>query len=978
MSTDNSVYQCLCQGVLYPVDRKDLALLMTLASRATYRSITFSARGGGTGTNGQSLSPGVIVDLSRHMNRILEINTEEGWVRVEAGIVKDRLNVELKPHGLFFSPELSTSNRATIGGMISTDASGQGSLVYGKTSDHVLELGCVLADGSLLETSLMDREALSVLEGQPGRLAELCSELTRIVSSHQELIAEHFPKLNRFLTGYDLRHLYRAESGTLDISRLICGAEGTLAMVAEAKLNLTAVPKYRTLLCIRYRDFESALRHAPALLECQALSVETMDSLVLELARKDSGWAKVADYLGVENDLAFAGLNMVEFAGSDLKEQQRRLDGLITLLDQAETSQQAGVLGYQRCDLAEAISAIYGMRKKAVGLLGKHAGAAKPVPFVEDTAVPPEKLCDFILEFRKLLDSHGLDYGMFGHVDAGVLHVRPALDLCDPSQQQVLRTISDQVMALTRKYRGVLWGEHGRGYRSEYGIHYFGETLYRELRRIKSLFDPLNRLNPGKICTPLDSEAELVAVDGVMRAEFDRQIPLAVRESFSEALDCNGNGLCFNFEPGALMCPSMRARGDRRHSPKGRAALMREWLRTLSEQGYQPLINEQWLETRSGLHLGALFGRLKAAWGKRRGDYDFSHEILEAMQGCLACKACAGQCPVGVDIAELRSRFLNLYYSRYPRPLGDLGVRFLESINLWLCRAPDMSNWLQGQPWMQSMVRRLSGMVDLPELSSPPLPVLAHQQGFGIADINQLEQLDEAERKSLVVVVQDPFTSSYEAPVVRDLLALIERLGKTPLLLPFIGNGKALHIRGMLGPFKQTALRCAEMLNRLHRLGIPMLGVDPALVLCFRDEYQKALGDARGAFEVLMAQEWLIKNSEKLPKQVTSQIYYLFSHCTERSLCPESETQWQKLFKLTGANLLPQSVSCCGMAGLYGHQQAQKGYSETIYQQSWQPKLSELDPKLCLATGYSCRSQVKRFDTLRLKHPLQALLELYP
>ena len=230
--------------------------------------------------------------------------------------------------------------------------------------------------------------------------------------------------------------------------------------------------------------------------------------------------------------------------------------------------------------------------RKAVGLLGNTAGRKKPVAFVEDTAVPPEHLADYIMEFRALLDANSLSYGMFGHVDCGVLHVRPALDLCDPEQEVLLRKISDQVVALTAKYGGLMWGEHGRGFRSEYGPEFFGPTLFAELRKVKGAFDPRNRLNPGKICTPLDSTAPLVSVDAAKRGTFDRQIPQSVRDSFKDALDCNGNGLCFTYETSSPMCPSFKQTGDRRHSPKGRAGLMREWLRQLEARGVNVLAEE--------------------------------------------------------------------------------------------------------------------------------------------------------------------------------------------------------------------------------------------------------------------------------------------------------------------------------------------------------------------------------------------------
>ncbi len=277
---------------------------------------------------------------------------------------------------------------------------------------------------------------------------------------------------------------------------------------------------------------------------------------------------------------------MVEYAGQDEQEVARAVKALTDSLDEKLKTEQDGIIGYQITNDVASIGRIYNMRKKAVGLLGAVKGSAKPIAFAEDTCVPPENLADFIAEFRILLDGHNLNYGMFGHVDAGVLHVRPALDMCDPNQESLMHQISDEVVALVAKYGGLMWGEHGKGFRSEYGPEFFGDELFNELRRIKSACDPLNKMNPGKICTPLGSEDELVKVSDVKRGTYDRQIPIEVRDSFSQAMECNGNGLCFNYDTASPMCPSMKVTADRRHSPKGRAGLVREWLRQLSEQGF--------------------------------------------------------------------------------------------------------------------------------------------------------------------------------------------------------------------------------------------------------------------------------------------------------------------------------------------------------------------------------------------------------
>ncbi|QIL84611.1 FAD-binding oxidoreductase [Vibrio sp. HDW18] len=970
VATDNSVYQQLPQAVVYPQSTADVVLIGKLNAKPEFERVTFSPRGGGTGTNGQSLTKGVVVDLSRHMNRILEINPQQGWVRVQAGVIKDQLNDAVRDHGLFFSPDLSTSNRATLGGMINTDASGQGSLQYGKTSDHVLSLQAVLADGSLLETDLA--QGLP----EPHSFAAQALQVTeQVCRSKRAQIVAKFPRLNRFLTGYDLNNAFDEAQDRFDITRVLCGAEGSLAFITEATLNLTPIPQARTLVNVKYDSFDSALRNAPLMVQAKALSVETLDSKVLNLAKQDIVWHSVKELLSDVPGKEMQGINIVEYAGQDHTEIDQQVAQLTTQLEQMMADQQAGIIGYQVCRDLASINRIYTMRKKAVGLLGAAKGRAKPVAFTEDTCVPPEHLADFIAEFRALLDSKQLAYGMFGHVDAGVLHVRPALDLCDPKQELLMAEISDQVVELVAKYGGLMWGEHGKGYRSEYGPEFFGEELFTELRRVKAAFDPHNKMNPGKICTPLDTPFELVKVSDTKRGFYDRQIDVKVRDSFKAAVECNGNGLCFNYETSSPMCPSMKVTADRRHSPKGRAGLVREWLRQLSEQGVDILDLEQ-ATLESSPTIKSLLDRVRHALTKDK-QYDFSHEVYEAMNGCLACKACASQCPIKVDVPSFRARFLNLYHTRYPRPVKDYLVANIESLLPVMAKAPQLVNGILARSTVQKLTAKTVGYVDTPYLSVPTLAQRLRRHPVVLFDMQRLAALSQAERDQHVLIVQDPFTSYYDAEVVEDFVALLLKLGKKPVLLPFKPNGKAQHIKGFLRQFRATASNTASFLAQVAALNIPLVGVDPALVLCYRDEYVETLAQHRGDFAVFTVHEWLTPRLAEFALQASdAQPWYLLAHCTEKTKLPKAEQEWVAIFRHFNAALQVVSVGCCGMAGTFGHEADKLTMSRDIYQLSWQPALSALPKERCLVTGYSCRSQVKRFEQVKPKHPLQALLQL--
>ncbi|CAH7032104.1 putative FAD-linked oxidoreductase [Vibrio chagasii] len=970
VATDNSVYQQLPQAVILPKTTHDVVLIGKVGSKSAYERVTFSPRGGGTGTNGQSLTKGVVVDLSRYMNQVLEINEKEGWVRVQSGIVKDQLNDAVRPYGYFFSPDLSTSNRATLGGMINTDASGQGSLKYGKTSDHVLSLQAVFADGSCLESDLS--------HGLPeeGEFAYHALAVTEAVCREKRTqILDKFPPLNRFLTGYDLKNAINDDDDSFDLTRVLCGAEGSLAFITEAKLNLTKIPKARTLVNVKYNTFDSALRNAPFMVEAKALSVETVDSRVLNLAKQDIVWHTVSDLLTDVPNKEMLGINMVEFAGQDEAEVEQQVQALTAKLETMVESEEAGVIGFQVCSDLASIGRIYNMRKKAVGLLGAAKGRAKPVAFAEDTCVPPENLADFISEFRVLLDSKELNYGMFGHVDAGVLHVRPALDLCDPMQEALMHEVSDEVVKLVAKYGGLMWGEHGKGFRSEYGPDFFGEELFTELRRVKAAFDPHNKMNPGKICTPLESDAELVKVTDTKRGFYDRQIDVQVRDSFKQAMECNGNGLCFNYDTSSPMCPSMKVTADRRHSPKGRAGLVREWLRQLTEQGVDILDLEQ-EALKDDTPVKTMVERVRNTMNKRH-EYDFSHEVHEAMNGCLACKACASQCPIKVDVPSFRSRFLNIYYSRYQRPAKDYLVANIETMLPLMAKAPKVVNAALGQKWVQSATAKTVGYVDAPLMSVPTLKNRLASKELQLFDIQYLEGLSSEEKKQHVLIVQDPFTSFYDAEVVEDFVTLAQKLGKTPVLLPFKPNGKALHIKGFLSRFAREAKSTSDFLSMVADIGIPLVGVDPALVLCYRDEYVEILADKRGDFDVLTVHEWLLPSlGDYEARSASEEMWYLFSHCTEKTKMPNAEKEWGAIFQHFGAALTSVPVGCCGMAGTFGHEVDKLQMSKDIYGLSWKPRMQDLPKERCLATGYSCRSQVKRFEGEKLAHPLQALAQI--
>lgn len=963
-ATDNSIYQLAPQAVIFPKGADDLCVLAQVLSEPRFREITLAPRGGGTGTNGQSLTSGVAVDCSRHMNRILEIDPVRRVARVEAGVIKDQLNRELEKHGLFFAPELSTSNRATIGGMISTDACGQGSCLYGKTSNHILGLRVVLTDGTDVWIRPLENSALTAACARTDRLGEIYRTVDRITREQQADIDRVFPELNRYMTGYDLAHVRRADR-SFDLNAILCGSEGTLAIIAEAELNLLPIPARSALFNIRYDNFNSALEDARELTTLGVASVETVDEKVLGLAKGDIVWNDIARFFPDDEAASSNGINVVEVLANDEADLRGKVADVERALDNVALRHKGYTVATEKPD----VEAIWLMRKRAVGLLGNVEGSVRPVAFVEDTAVPPENLAAYIREFRSLLDAEDLSYGMFGHVDAGVLHVRPALDLTRVDHQQKVRRISDAVVALTRKHGGVIWGEHGKGVRSEYVPEYFG-PLYPALQAIKAAFDPENRLNPGKIATPDD--AKLLKIDDVpLRGAFDRSIANDIRAAFDNAAYCNGNGACFDFDEATPMCPSYKATRDRRYSPKGRASLIREWLRLLSEKKIDPR-----KEAQRQTSVDSLLTLPIRAWNTLNpaNRDDFSHEVRAAMDTCLACKACAGQCPVKVNVPAFRSKFLELYHTRYLRPVKDPIVAAIETLLPLMAKARPLYNTFVGSGAGRTILR-VVGLTALPAMPPLSLEKQAKAMGIMIASVERIAELSVEARATSVIFVPDAFTASFDPEVIVSALRLAKKLGLTPYLAASHHNGKALHVHGYLRAFRRRASRTSNYFDYLAELGVTLVGLDPSMTLTFRSEYA-ASPETQTKARVLLPQEWLRDHlhSLKIDNPSIPERLILLPHCTERTNATASLADWRQVFRAAGVDLEIADVGCCGMAGTFGHEVRNRSISEKLYAMSWKSQIDRLTKqRVIMATGYSCRSQVKEIDRKTVPHPISVL-----
>jgi len=954
-ATDNSIYQVMPQAVVYPRVGRDLNIIAELGSRTEFQGLSFAPRGGGTGTNGQSLNRGVVVDTSKYLTEIMSFDPVARQVTLQPGVVLDQLNRYLEERGFFFPPAVSTSSRATLGGMTGTDASGKGSRIYGKTSDYIDEMTVVLSDGQSWTSRPLNAEQLQSVMNRDDLVGRVHRQTHRSITQNHDLIEQTFPRMNRGLTGYNLQQALSAD-GTFNLSYLLAGAEGSLCFTQQLTLRVIEKPRHKGLLVVRYADFNDALSGVQLLLQANPAAVEVVDDKIMTLAQDDIIWSQVSDMLGAEpGEGEVKSLNFVEFVGNSREEVEQQIEKLVTLLagGKGQTGQATGWRAVQEMDR---IAALWEMRKKSVGLLGALQGKRRAIAFVEDTAVPPENLPAFIQEFRGLLDRHGVAYGMFGHADVGCLHVRPTLDLAETMDEAKLREISDAVATLTLKYGGLLWGEHGKGFRGEYSPQFFGAKLYDELRKIKAAFDPANIFNPGKIATPFNHpDAVLTRIDQApMRAHKDREISQGLRAAYPKASLCNGNGACFTWDAFDPMCPSYKVTRDRVQSTKGRAGLLREWLR-LQSAG----------ESETG------------ATDKER---DFSHDVYDALKTCLSCKACASQCPVKVDIPEMKARFLETYHERYSRPLRDHVVARMEKLAPLSARFARTTNFVQARPVVRALIKKTLGLIDLPQVSVESVAAGLRKRRAPKFDLDMITGLTTQEKKRSVILLQDTFTTHYDAGVVLAHYDLLTALGYRVFVAPWRQNGKPLHVKGFLQKFDRLVRDTDASYHQLAQTGVALIGIEAAVTLMFRQEYKQRLTD-RPSYHVHQFAEWLQGRIQEDDRGWPSyhgdgDDFVLFAHCTEKTAMAETETHWRDIFQTFGLSLKVQRTGCCGMAGMFGHEVENEEMSRDLYHMSWRDKVAETGPHRMLATGFSCRCQTKRYGGFKPRHPVQALVAL--
>jgi FAD/FMN-containing dehydrogenase/Fe-S oxidoreductase len=955
-ATDASVYQIVPLGVVLPEHEADVAAVVHLC---TQHSVPLTARGGGTSQAGQSIGTGVILDCSKHLNNVVEVNANERWVRAQPGCVLDELNLQLRAHGLHFAPDISTSNRATIGGMIANNSSGARSVIYGKTIDHVVELKVILSDGKARWFGPLDAAGLQAKCAQED-LEGLCYRtVRRLGEAHAEEIDRRFPKILRRVGGYNLDRFAPAYlvSNPFNLAHALVGSEGTLGVVVEAKLRLSELPRAKAVLVIQFAELLDALGATPLILEHHPAAVEVIDRYVLESTRLNSEAARLRDFLAGDP----GAILIVELYGETPAQLPPRLDAL-------ESALRAHQYGnhFHRATAPEAQARIWALRRMALGLSMAEKGDAKAISFVEDSAVAPEHLRDYIGRFLQIVARHGTTAGVYAHASVGCLHVRPVIDLKTEEGIRRFESIAAQVSDLVLEYGGAFSGEHGDGLvRSPFQEKMFGPILYQGFRELKRTFDPAGIFNPGKIvdapplATNLRFGSRYVTPDVATTFDFSADGGIA-----RSAELCAGVGECRKRREG-IMCPSYRATRDEMHSTRGRANALR-------------------LAITGQLGLAGLADRAL-------------HEVLDL---CLECKACKSECPTNVDMARLKAEFLHQYSKRHGRSLRSTFFGNVAQVSAaGVALAPLASRVARSRIvrwWNEKLLgidrRRMPPAFARKSFTS----MVAEARLAGRADWFERPWLEGSRR---VYLFPDTFMNYYEPEIGVAAGRLLQAAGcKVRSGLAREGGGghflrccgRPFISNGMLDEAVEHARHNIEILEPIARSGASIVACEPSCVLTIKDDYPALLrGACRARAEVVAgacrtfeecAEEALAGASDGgahgLPFSPLRGRILVQAHCHQRSLVG-TRALLSVLRRIPGAEVIDLDAGCCGMAGSFGYEREHYNISHLVGEQRLFPALRQAGADdVVVAPGFSCRLQIAHFPHRMAVHPATLLAGL--
>ncbi|MHB8732181.1 MAG: FAD-binding and (Fe-S)-binding domain-containing protein [bacterium] len=945
-ATDASIYEIEPLGVVLPRDADDVQAVIEVARAARAPLLP---RGGGTSLAGQTVGRAIVLDFSKYMNGVVEIDAEAGWARVQPGVVRHELLRALAPSGLIYGPETSTSTRATIGGMIGNNSSGSRSIVYGKTVDTLLAMRAWLADGTAVTfADLAPDEAARRARGE-GAEGRLYREVARIVAGARDEVARRFPRIQRRVGGYNLDEF--PADGAVNLGKLVAGSEGTLAIVTEATVRLARRPPATVLAIFQFDDIVPALEYTPEILSTKPAAVELTDRYIVELARQTRELSQRLTFV----DGNPGALIAVEYAGETQAELAPLLDGLEARM------RRAGYRGTMRRIVEPAAQAnLWAVREAGVGLLLGMKGARKPVAFVEDSAVDPARIAEYTRRFREIVRRHGTDASFYGHASVGLLHTRPILDLHQPRDVAEMRQIAEEIAALVAEFGGALSGEHGDGLsRGEFVEKMFGSALYAAFREIKAAFDPEGRMNPGKIvdAPPMTESLRYRPDPGPGPAtvqDFSRDG--GVRASIEL---CSGVGACRK-PRGGTMCPSYMVTLEEAHSTRGRANALR----------------------------AAISGALPA-------ETLTSRELYDVMDLCIGCKACKAECPSNVDMAKLKHEFLAGYYDRHGLPLRARLFGHVAALGRLGCAAAPLANRLLGSAparWALERVAGIDARRQLPPFARRRFTRWWRERAASSAPASARTGPPagaEARFKGVpgqgrVALFVDTFTEYYYPSIGRAAVRVLEAAGCRVELVPLSCCGRPMISNGMLRQAQGLAARTVARLRPFAEAGVPVVGLEPSCVVTFKDEYPDLLRG--GAVDAVARATYALEEylgvldaaGIRPPYAPADRRVLMHGHCHQKAMI-RTGPALAALRAVPGAAVEEIDSGCCGMAGSFGvereHYDVSIAMGERVLFKTVRAAPAET---LLVASGTSCRQQIAHGTGRRALHLAEALALALP
>jgi FAD/FMN-containing dehydrogenase/Fe-S oxidoreductase len=930
-STDASIYQIMPVGVVIPKDADDIAATLRLAADS---GTPVLPRGAGTSLAGQSVGRAVILDCSKYMNRVIEIDPAARRARVQPGVVQDELNLAVRPHGLRLGPDTATSNRATLGGMMGNNSCGARSIVYGKMIDHVEELSVLLIDGTALTLRGLTPDGANAVLREPGRVGDLYRNIARIVDQHRAQIEHRFPKLQRRVSGYNLDALL---ADPTDLLKLLIGSEGTLGVITEAVVGLVPRPAHTAVGVVHFHDLLEALDATRDILTLQPSAVELIDRMVLEMTRNQLEYARQLGFVQGDPD----ALLVVEFSADDAAAPAGRLADLERLLRESGA-------GYA---VTRAVSAgdqdnIWKVRKAGQGLLQGIKGDSKPITFVEDTAVPPPLLAPYIRRFRDVLAAEGVRAAFYAHAGVGVIHVRPLINLKDRDDIEKMKRIAGEIGELVIEFGGTMSGEHGDGLvRSWFVERFFGPEVYEAFVEVKRVFDPPGLMNPGKIVNGPPIDTSLRYGPAYQTLPVTTHFDWSADGGFARSVElCSGLGACRKTIDGT-MCPSYMVTREEEHSTRGRANLLR----------------------------AVLSGTLPAAelTGRR---------LYAALDLCLECKGCKGECPANVDMAKLKYEFLARYHEANGLPLRARLFAHVRTLNRLGSPLAPVASWLARAVPARWVMHRALGIH-----RARPLPPLARQtllRWWQTRDRGPGTRDQQTESRGAVALFADTFTIYNYPEIGRAAVALLEGLGFDVTLAPAGCCGRPMISKGLLGAAAAGARKNLDRLLPLAHEGIPIVGLEPSCILTFRDEVPDLVAGESSkvvARATSLIDEFLLDQHRRGPLPIAGlgrgRRVLFHGHCHQKALIGSSASRQL----LTDAGFVVEEVDsgCCGMAGAFGFEAEHYDISMAIGERRLLPAVrAQADDTAIVAMGVSCRQQIAHGTGRRALHLVELLAEV--